>query len=541
LFLTISRKQKAVQGSTAFFIFGNQILLNPPFAKGEATKVENMYKPSFEEFKELSKRGNLVPVYREILADEETPVTALLKIRKRPYAFLLESVEGGEKWGRYTFLGADPLAVVRVKPEEVQVRSNGHLMQLPHGGDPLAVLKELLGRYRPVTVSGLPRFSGGAVGFLSYDMVRYFEKRLAKSPRGERDIDDAVFMVTDTLIIFDNVRHTIKVVASARCDEGPGCLEGAYAEATAKIDGMIAQLQEPIKPLLLRSGDFRRGVEFESNMTPEAFQEMVRRAKEYIGAGDIIQAVLSQRFSANNPLDPVDLYRALRFVNPSPYLFFLKMEDVHLIGSSPEVMVRVEDGFAELRPIAGTRRRGETEQEDRALADELLEDPKERAEHVMLVDLGRNDLGRIAAIGTVQVSQYMIVERYSHVMHLVSNVRAQLAGGKDCFDVMRACFPAGTLSGAPKVRAMEIIGELEPARRGPYGGAVGYLSFTGNMDFCITIRTMILRGETLSIQAGAGIVADSDPATEYEETLNKAAGMVKAVRLAARGFELSED
>jgi len=500
-----------------------------------------MYKPSFNKFKELSKKGNLIPVYREILADEETPVTALLKIRKRPYAFLLESVEGGEKWGRYTFLGADPLAVVRVKPEEVQVRSNGHLMQLPHGGDPLAVLKELLARYRPVTVSGLPRFSGGAVGFFSYDMVRYFEKRLAKSPHAEDGLDDAVFMVTDTLIIFDNVRHTIKVVASARCDEGQGCLEGAYAEATAKIDGMIALLQEPVKPLLLRSREFRKDVEFQSNMTREAFQEMVRRAKEYIGAGDIIQAVVSQRFSAKNPIDPVDLYRALRFVNPSPYLFFLKMEDVHLIGSSPEVMVRVEDGFAELRPIAGTRRRGKTEQEDRALADELLEDPKERAEHVMLVDLGRNDLGRIAAIGSVQVNQYMIVERYSHVMHLVSNVRAQLAEGKDCFDVMRASFPAGTLTGAPKVRAMEIIGELEPEHRGPYGGAVGYLSFTGNMDFCITIRTMVLQGEMLSIQAGAGIVADSDPAIEHEETLNKAAGMMKAVRLAARGFELSEE
>jgi anthranilate synthase component 1 len=500
-----------------------------------------MYKPSFEEFKELSKKGNLVPVYREILADEETPVTALLKIRKRPYAFLLESVEGGEKWGRYTFLGADPLAVIRVKPEEVEIRSNGQLTQTPHGGDPLAVLKDILARYRPVTVTGLPRFSGGAVGFFSYDMVRYFEKRLAKSPRAGEGTDDAVFLVTDTLIIFDNIRHTIKVVASARCDEGQICLEGAYAEATAKIDRMIQMLQEPIKPLLLRNGSFRKDISFESNMTPEAFQEIVGRAKEYIGAGDIIQVVLSQRFQAKNPLDPVDLYRALRFVNPSPYLFFLKMEDVHLVGSSPEVMVRVEDGFAELRPIAGTRRRGKTEQEDRALADELLEDPKERAEHVMLVDLGRNDLGRIAAIGSVQVNQYMIVERYSHVMHLVSNVRAQLAEGKDCFDVLRASFPAGTLSGAPKVRAMEIIDELEPDRRGPYGGAVGYFSFTGNMDFCITIRTMVLQGDRLSIQAGAGIVADSDPAAEYEETLNKAAGMVKAVRLAARGFELSEE
>ena len=457
----------------------------------------NMYKPSFKEFKELSKRGNLIPVYREILADEETPVTALLKIRKRPYAFLLESVEGGEKWGRYTFLGADPLAVVRVKPEEVEVRSNGNLMQLPHGGDPLAVLKELLARYRPVTVDGLPRFSGGAVGFFSYEMVRYFEKRLAKSPRAQGGMDDAVFMVTDTLIIFDNVRHTIKVVASARCDKGPGLPRRGLCRGDGEDRPHDCTAPGAHQAPALEKRGFPQGRRIQSNMTPEAFQEMVSRAKEYIGAGDIIQAVLSQRFSAKNPLDPVDLYRALRFVNPSPYLFFLKMEDVHLIGSSPEVMVRVEDGFAELRPIAGTRRRGRTEQEDRALADELLEDPKERAEHVMLVDLGRNDLGRIAAIGSVQVNQYMIVERYSHVMHLVSNVRAQLADGKDCFDVMRASFPAGTLSGAPKVRAMEIIDELEPERRGPYGGAVGYISFTGNMDFCITIRTMVLRAEAL--------------------------------------------
>lgn len=490
-----------------------------------------MFKPSFEEFKELSKRGNLIPVYREILADEETPVTALLKIRKRPYAFLLESVEGGEKWGRYTFLGADPLAVVRVKPAEVEVRSNGNLVQIPHGGDPLAVLKELLARYRPVSVDGLPRFSGGAVGFLSYDMIRYFEKRLAKSPRAETDIDDAVFMVTDTLIIFDNVRHTIKVVASARCDEGQGCLEGAYAEATAKIDRMIERLQEPIRPLLLRSGDFLRDVEFESNMSRESFGEMVSRAKDYIGAGDIIQAVLSQRFSAKNALEPVDLYRALRFVNPSPYLFFLKMEDVHLIGSSPEVMVRVEDGFAELRPIAGTRRRGRTEQEDRALADELLEDPKERAEHVMLVDLGRNDLGRIAAIGSVQVNQYMIVERYSHVMHLVSNITADLEPGHDAFDLLASSFPAGTLSGAPKIRAMEIIADLEKEPRGPYGGAVGYVSFDGNMDFCICIRTAVAEHGRLTIRAGAGIVADSDPDTELQETLNKAAAMSRALQL----------
>ena len=496
-----------------------------------------MYKPSFNEFKELSKRGNLIPVYREILADEETPVTALLKIRKRPYAFLLESVEGGEKWGRYTFLGADPLAVVRVKPEEVEVRSNGHLMQIRHGGDPLAVLKELLARYRPVTVDGLPRFSGGAVGFFSYDMVRYFEKRLAKSPHAEGGMDAAVFMVTDTLIIFDNIRHTIKVVASARCDKGPSCLEGSYAEATAKIDRMIALLQEPIKPLLIRNGDFRKDVEFESNMTPDAFKEMVRRAKEYIGAGDIIQAVLSQRFSANNPLDPVDLYRALRFVNPSPYLFFLKMEDVHLIGSSPEVMVRVEDGFAELRPIAGTRRRGKTEQEDRMLADEAPRGPQGagRARHARRS--GAKRPGRIAAIGSVQVNQYMIVERYSHVMHLVSNVRAQLAEGKDCFDVMRASFPAGTLSGAPKIRAMEIIDELEPAPARPVRGCRGISQLHGEHGLLHHDPHHGPPGRDSSPSRPAPASSPTPILTnEYEETLNKAAGMMKAVRLAASGL-----
>ncbi len=497
-----------------------------------------MYRPSFEEFQQLAQKGNLVPVYREILADEETPVSALMKIGRQPYAFLLESVEGGEKWGRYTFLGADPRAVFRVRPGGVEVHENGSVTQMGPGEDPLACLKALMSRYRPVSPAGLPRFFGGAVGYLSYDMVRYFEKKLAKAPASSPEVDDAVFLLTDSLLVFDNVRHTIKVVVCAHLPDGQKNLEGVYREALGRVEGIIAGLRRPTVPSGPLSGTGAEPPAFGTNMTEEAFKNIVRRAKEYIEQGDVIQVVLSQRFRGETRLDPVDLYRALRFVNPSPYLFFLKLGNLHLIGSSPEVMVRLEEGVAELRPIAGTRKRGESEQEDRLLADELLNDPKERAEHVMLVDLGRNDLGRIARVGSVQVNQFMTVERYSHVMHLVSNVQAQLAEGKDCFDVLKATFPAGTLSGAPKVRAMEIIDELEPSRRGPYGGAMGYFSFSGNMDFGITIRTLVLEEGRLSLQVGAGIVADSDPDREYEETLNKAAGLMKAVRLAASGFEI---
>jgi anthranilate synthase component 1 len=353
--------------------------------------------------------------------------------------------------------------------------------------------------------------------------------------------DEAVFLITDTLLIFDNVRHTLKIVACAMTGEG-GSLRESYDGAVRRIDAMMALLQVPLtaRPVSPERNeqDQKPLLPFRSDMTPETFRAMVRTAREYIAAGDIIQVVLSQRLQRESDADPVDLYRALRHVNPSPYLFFLKVRDLCLIGSSPEVMVRLEEGVAELKPIAGTRRRGKTEQEDRLLADELLKDPKERAEHVMLVDLGRNDLGRIARIGSVQVNQLMTVERYSHVMHLVSDIQAQLAEGKDAFDVLRATFPAGTLTGAPKVRAMEIIAEQEPSRRGPYGGAVGYFSYGGNMDFCITIRTMLQKDGKIFIQTGAGIVADSDPEAEYKETLNKAEGMVQALRLAERGFEL---
>jgi anthranilate synthase component 1 len=496
-----------------------------------------MYYPAFEKFKEMAKEGNLIPVYREILADMETPVSALVKLRSEPHVFLLESVEGGEKWARYTFLGFDSHVIFRVKGEDVLIQRNGEICSYKHEGDPMKFLKDLLHTYRPVPVEGLPRFYGGAVGFLGYDMVRYFEK-LPAAAEEDIETDDATFLITDTLMIFDNVKHTIKVVACA-VTEGREDLGGVYGEAVRKIDRMIEMLKSPLERREL-PGEKENDAPPQSNIKPEDFKGMVKKAKDYIVAGDVIQVVLSQRFQMENTRDPIDLYRALRYVNPSPYLFFLKLEDLILIGSSPEVMVRLEEGVAELRPIAGTRRRGKNEQEDRSLSDELLQDPKERAEHVMLVDLGRNDLGRIARIGSVQVDQFMVVERYSHVMHLVSNVQAQLSDGKDAFDVLRAAFPAGTLSGAPKIRAMEIIDEMEPTRRGPYGGAVGYFSYTGNMDLCITIRTMMIKDGNIFIQAGAGIVADSDPDEEYQECVNKAMGMVQAIRMAASGLEITK-
>ena len=496
-----------------------------------------MHYPDFEQFSRLTQEGNLIPIYREILADTETPVSALMKLRTKPHLFLLESVEGGEKWGRYTFLGSDPHVIFTVRGEEVLIQEKGEIRTHKHGGDPLGLLKDLLYSYRPVPVEGLSRFYGGAVGFLGYDMVRYFE-RLPARARKELNTDDAMFLITDTLMIFDNVRHTIKVVACA-LTEGKDDLRAIYDQAIAKIEKMIETLKTPVETRTMPQ-DATNDTPPQSNMQPEAFKTMVKRAKDYIVAGDIIQAVLSQRFQREHRTDPIDLYRALRYINPSPYLFFLKLEDLILIGSSPEVTVRLEEGITELRPIAGTRRRGKNEQEDRQLSDELLQDPKERAEHVMLVDLGRNDLGRIARIGSVQLNQFMVVERYSHVMHLVSHIQAQLASGKDAFDVLKATFPAGTLTGAPKVRAMEIIDELEPSQRGPYGGAVGYFSYTGNMDFCITIRTMVILDGSIYIQAGAGIVADSDPETEYQETINKAMGMMQAIDMAASGLEITK-
>lgn len=493
-----------------------------------------MYQPKLTEFEALAKRGNLIPVYREILADIETPVSVLKKLQHKDHVYLLESVEGGEKWGRYSFIGTDAGVVFKVRGPSVIMEEKGRVSSREHQGDPLNAMRGLLGRYRPVATPGLPRFFGGAVGYLGYDMVRYFEK-LPDAPPADLDLDESVFVISDSLVIFDNTRHTIKVVACAYMEDADSPQE-AYSDACRRIDEMIRLISAPAvssEPVPVTNG-----VTFESNMTPDQYKAIVEKAKDYIAAGEAIQIVLSQRFATPYRHDPVDLYRALRYVNPSPYLFFLKLDDLILIGSSPEVMVRLEQSDVELRPIAGTRKRGRTEQEDRALADELLSDEKERAEHVMLVDLGRNDLGRIAETGTVQVNQYMVVEKYSHVMHLVSNVRAQLAKGKDAFDVLAATFPAGTLSGAPKVRAMQIIDELEPVRRGIYGGAVGYISFNGNMDLCITIRTMVIKDGKIFVQAGAGIVYDSRPENEHQETINKARGMQMAVKLASGGFVL---
>jgi len=491
-----------------------------------------MYYPSLNEFREKAKLGNLIPVYKEILADMETPVSAFYKINNSDYTFLLESVEGGEKVGQYSFLGSNPSIIFQSKGNDVRtdyLETGAHeeISEI----DPLAELEKLMGQYKPVSVDGLPRFHGGVVGYLGYDMVRFVEE-LPDETEDDIDLPDCFFVLTDTILVFDHVNHKIKVVSNAHITNGA---DAAYAEAIEKIERLIETLR---KPLIIRQQHrMYRASEVTSNMTQDAYENMVRKAKEYIKAGDIIQAVLSQRLSTPMSADSFDFYRALRTVNPSPYMYYLKFGDIKIAGSSPEVMVRVEGDRAEMRPIAGTRPRGQTEKEDIALAEELLADPKERAEHVMLVDLGRNDLGRVCEYGSVVVDEMMVIERYSHVMHIVSNVVGKLHEGKNAFDVIRACFPAGTLSGAPKIRAMEIIDELEPTRRGPYGGAVGYFSFSGNADTAITIRTLVAKGDTAYIQAGAGIVADSDPEREHQESLNKAKALLKAIELAESGLE----
>jgi anthranilate synthase component 1 len=491
-----------------------------------------MYYPSLEEFTAKANQGNLIPVYREIMADLETPVSAFLKLDRGDYSFLLESVEGGEKWGRYCFLGCEPSVIFRSKGRRVEIDRDG-LCHVQEGVDPLDALKRLMREYRPVEVAGLPRFFGGAVGYLSYDMVRFFE-RLPDRTVDDLQLPDALFMITDTIVIFDHMLQKIKVVSNALVDGPP---EKAYQQAVDKIDRIVERLRQPLPPRPPRPAAAAAPLTLTSNFTQEAYERVVERAKEYIRAGDIIQVVPSQRFHTEIDVEPFDIYRTLRTVNPSPYMFYLKCGDLKLVGSSPEVMVRLEGSLIELRPIAGTRRRGRTPAEDLAIAQELLRDPKERAEHIMLVDLGRNDVGRVAKIGTVKVTELLVVEQYSHVMHLVSHVIGELAPGKDCYDVMRATFPQGTVSGAPKIRAMEIIEELEPTKRGPYAGAVGYFGFSGNMDTCIALRTLTIKGRTAYLQAGGGVVADSVPALEYEETLNKAQALVRAIELARAGVE----
>jgi len=483
--------------------------------------------PTRDDFLRLAEHGNVVPVCRAVLADTETPVSAFRKLGGR-HAFLLESVEGGEKVGRYSILGRDPFRVIRSRGREVTVEDGGgtRRLTLDERRDPLEVLRAELAPFRPVALEGLPPFTGGAVGYIGYDLVRFVE-RLPATATGDLALPDLYFVLTDTCLIFDRVKHGLLAVANAVIDGDPGA---AYDAAVAKVDALLADLQRPAQLAASRDGNAQMTAH--SNLTQTEFESMVTRAKDYIAAGDVIQVVLSRRWECPVSCAPFDIYRALRAVNPSPYMYYLAFDGVEVVGASPEQLVGCRDGVAVTRPIAGTRPRGQSDAEDARLVAELLADPKERAEHLMLVDLGRNDLGRVCEYGTVHVDPFMTIEKYSHVSHIVSEVRGRLRAGLDAFDLLRAAFPAGTVSGAPKVRAMEIIEELEPVRRGLYAGAVGYIGFDGTMDTAITIRTIICAGGTAYIQAGAGIVADSVPSREYEETESKARAMRKAIDFA---------
>lgn len=494
-----------------------------------------MYYPDKKEFLRLAKSGNLIPVYREILADFETPLSAYSKIDPGEYSFLLESVEGGQRLARYSFLGGSPSVVFSSKGKRIEIRELG-AARVFEADDPIKELEKLLARYKVVKVKGLPRFTGGLVGFFGYDMVRFIED-IPDENRDTLKSPDSVFMLTDTILIFDHVDHKIKVVSNAYIKDSAS---GAYDEAVRKINSIVkglkpGQHKKEAKPIPARHG--AATMNMKSNFTKAEFETAVKKAKAYIRKGDIIQVVLSQRLETPVRSHPFEIYRALRSINPSPYMYYLKLKDFYLVGSSPEIMVRCENDVVEVRPIAGTRPRGASEKEDARLIKSLLADPKERAEHIMLVDLGRNDIGRVCDYRSVKVSDLMAIEKYSHVMHIVTDVSGRLKKGKTVFDVIRATFPAGTVTGAPKVRAMEIIDELENVRRGTYAGSVGYFSFSGNLDCCITIRTIMIKGKTAYIQAGAGIVADSKPAREYQETLNKAKALVNAVEMAERGLK----
>lgn len=468
-----------------------------------------MYYPTKKEFIRLSRKGNLIPVYKEIVADTETPVSAYKKIEGE-YSFLLESVEGGEKIARYSFLGVCPKSRVQIPKSFFDI-------------------KRVLEKFKPVTVPGLPRFHGGLVGYLGYDVVREFESIPDKNP-DDLKLPKMLFLLTDTILAFDHIKHKILIISNAHIENSP---EAAYQKAVQRIEALEKRLGKPLRleelEIPAAPGEAMR---VESNMSKKEFKKMVLAAKEYVKAGDIIQVVLSQRFETPFKGDPFNLYRILRIINPSPYMFYLKLGDLKLVGSSPEVMVRLEGKEAVIRPIAGTRPRGKTAEEDRKLEKELLASIKEKAEHMMLVDLARNDLGRVCEYGTVETTELMIVERYSHVMHIVSNVRGRLKKKEDAFSLVEASFPAGTVSGAPKIRAMELIDELENVKRGPYAGAVGYFDFAGNLDSGIIIRTILIKNGKAYLQAGAGIVADSSPEAEYRETVNKAGGMLRAIELA---------
>jgi anthranilate synthase component 1 len=480
-----------------------------------------MYYPSLEEVKKLKRDGNLVPVYREIVADLETPVSAFMKINRGGYSFLLESVEGGERLARYSFIGTEPYRTLTVRGEE--------------NIDPLPLIEKEMEKFKILPVEELPKFCGGAVGYLGYEAVTRFEE--LPSPESDPlDLPEALFMFVDTLLIYDHVTHKIKVLSHAHLN---GDIEKAYKEAVVRIDNMVDRLNQPLQVSRQINGEPAPSGKSRpsSNFTKEEYMTAVEKIKQYITAGECIQVVPSQRLSQATKAPPFEIYRALRTINPSPYMFYFDFTDFQIIGASPEILVRVENGTVTTRPLAGTRPRGETPAEDLALEEELRNDEKEKAEHIMLVDLGRNDIGRVSEPGTVVVSELMEVERYSHVMHLVTNVEGKLKSDMSSFDALRACFPAGTVSGAPKIRAMEIIAEFEPEKRGPYAGAAGYFSFTGNMDMAISIRTMVVKDGVAYTQSGGGVVYDSVPEREYEETLNKARAALNAVSQAAETME----
>jgi anthranilate synthase component 1 len=488
--------------------------------------VLSMICPDFKTFKKKSREGNLIPVYREILADLDTPLSAFLKLKSKT-CFLFESVEGGEKWARYSFIGSNPSVIIEGSGLELTITRGKKKEKVSAEKDPLEIISAELEKYKPVFVPELPRFFGGFVGYIGYDTVRYFEKLPDNCHKG-LNLPDIFLMLTDTLVVFDNLTHKIKVISNAYIDGSP---QEAYETAERKIDGIVKKLRSQSSlPRKVRSA--ATGKKFSSNFTKNGFMNAVRKTKEYVKAGDVIQTVISQNFEKETSIRPINAYRALRVINPSPYMYYIETGKSTIVGSSPEILVRVEGETLELRPIAGTRPRGKTHDDDIHFEEELRADPKEIAEHIMLVDLGRNDLGRVAQTGSVEVTELMNVERYSHVMHLVSNVTGKIKKDHNAFDVLRASFPAGTVTGAPKIRAMEIIEELEPSRRGPYAGSIGYFDFSGNMDMCITIRTIIFQNKKAYIQAGAGIVADSDPEKEYKETVHKARGMFRAIEMA---------
>lgn len=468
------------------------------------------YVPTLAEVHRLKDQGNIVPIYREVRADLETPVSAYLKVAQGPYSFLLESVEGGERLGRNSFIGTEPYRVIALDQED---------------GDPLGDIENELGRLEAVHVPGLPRFNGGAVGYLSWEVARHFEDLPIAGP-DVLDLPQSWLMFTETLLVFDHLMHSIKVVSHVRLD---GDIDSAYQEAVDKIDELVTRLEAPLGALPYVPFDGVAGQPLRENWSRDAYINAVEKTKEYIVQGDIIQGVISQRFSRETGAHPFEVYRSLRAINPSPYMYFLKFDETYIVGSSPELLVNIEDGLVEVHPIAGTRRRGDNLIEDEHLAAELAQDPKEIAEHVMLLDLGRNDVGRVAKAGSVEVTQQLDIEYYSHVMHLVSHVQGQLREEMSAYDALRAAFPAGTVSGAPKIRAMEIIAELEPDQRGPYAGSVGFFDMSGNAETCITIRTLVMKDGWAHVQAGAGIVFDSDPEREYEECRQKARALIAAL------------